>query len=213
MLRPSNQEYISTRLIKLGKVFINSEFLPLIGWFTEKYGVTPINIYVDQLPGGHNRVQVIFETTAETNIFKGKSTFGFLKNAQKAVAKKFKELFANYKNKDLLILFYPFDQVAREDANGKIKLKEIENLKHQYTDRLWEIVRYGEHTIFFFFTRDEVAAAKNSGLDRQLKAAYFELLKKEDKFDYFNLSNFNALFDSKQELDEKYEGNWRWYFD
>ncbi|RZJ79183.1 MAG: hypothetical protein EOO47_11580 [Flavobacterium sp.] len=139
-----------------------------------------------------------------------KRSLYFINQNKKRYCKKYSELVEP--NQNLLILFYAFETLAKEEANTKIPAKTIEGLEEKYKDLIWKMVRFGEHTTFFFYTQSQLKSALKTGKTAALKEEYFEQLKHFDEFNYFNLANFNAVFDSKESFDKNYDGSWRAYY-
>ncbi len=46
----------------------------------------------------------------------------------------------------------------------------------------------------------------------KLRIDYFNILKKYDEFDYIKMEDFSIAFDSKENLDKNYKGNWYFYY-
>lgn len=212
MLRPSDQDYKTTRLIKLGKKTMDEKFNAFADWINKKYLVQILNIYLDTLDNGRLRLQLIFEHETDLNIFFLKDPFTSSKRIVNIIEKKYKETFYLTNSQPVLVLFYAFEPLAKEEANTKISLKTITSIEENYKNVLWKIARFGEHVTFFFYTNTQLKKAKQSGLTVQLKQEYLEVLKHCDEFNYFTLSNFNAVFDSKENFDKNYNGNWRAYY-
>jgi len=212
MLRPSDQEYKITRLIKLGKNNIDPKFNAFAEWIHKKYLVQILNIYTDTLDNGTLRLQLIFEYEVDLGIFFLKDRFTPSKRIVNIIEKKYEESFHLSNSQPVLVLFYAFEPLAKEEANTKISLATTTSIEEKYKNVLWKIARFGEHVTFFFYKNSELKKAKQSGLTVQLKQEYFEILKHFDEFDYFTLSNFNAVFDSKENFDKNYNSNWRAYY-
>ena len=212
MLRPSDQEYKQTRLIKLGKATIDEKFNDFAEWIKEKYAVQILNIYTDVINDDTLRLQLIFEHEADLNKFFLKDRFTSSKYVVKAIDKKYRELFQIIPSQPILVLFYAFEPLAKEEVNTSIPLKTIILLKEKYKDILWEIARFGQHVTFFFYTKAQLEDAQRDGLTAKLKQAYFEILKKDNELNYFTLTNLNAIFDSKENFDKNYDSNWRAYY-
>lgn len=207
MLRLSDQEYKITRLIKLGKNNIDPKFNAFAEWIRKKYLVQILNIHTDTLDNGTLRLQLIFEHETDLSIFFLKDRFTSSKRIVNIIEKKYKETFQLSHSQPVLVLFYAFEPLAKEEANTKIPLTTITLIEEKYKNVLWKIARFGEHVTFFFYTNAELEKAKQSGLIVQLKQEYFEILKHFDEFDYFTLINFNAVFDSKENFDKNYNSN------
>lgn len=212
MLRPSDQEYKQTRLIKLGKTKMDEKFTAFAEWINEKYAVQILNVHTDVINENTFRLQLIFEHEAELSKFFLKDRFTASKQIINTIDKKYKEMFQITNSHPLLVLFYAFEPLAKEEANTNISPETITFFKEKYKDMLWQISRFGQHTTFFFYTKTQLKKAQKSGLVEKIKQAYFEVLKQHDEFHYFTINNFNAVFDSKENFDKTYQGNWRAYY-
>jgi len=233
MIVPSDPDYKETKLIKEGKAFINSDFKPLADWIDKKYRVRVLNVYYDITTGAYNkpfpRLNIIFENREEQSKFKT-GLWGFKPDRQKTIAKKFDELVNGnkkaipfwsltktkknkYNIEGLLVIFDAFKPVARDETNEGIPETEIENLIADINNPdLWKIVRFAAGATFFFYTDQQADSAKTDGYIHQLADKYFDLLKKYDKFDYFDRDAFSISVESKENFEKKYEGNWYYYF-
>lgn len=212
MLRITDPEYKNTRLIKLNKQKMDSKFDSFALWINQKYAVEILNIYTDTLEENTLRLQLIFEFESDRSKFFLKDRFTSSIRMKNDISKKYKKLVEPLLNQNILVLFYAFEPLAKEEANTKIPSKTIQAFKEKHKDVLWEVSRFGEHTSFFFNTQPELNRARKSGKTNELKEEYFKQLKHFDEFSYFNLANFNAVFDSKESFDKNYNGSWRAYY-
>ena len=212
MLKPSDQEYKQTRLIKLGKASMEAKFIAFAEWLNKKYAVQVLNIYTDVINDDTLRLQLIFEYETDLNKFFLKDRFTTSKYIVKTIEKKYKELFQIMHPQPVLVLFYAFEPLAKEEVNTSVPQETIMSLKEKYKNTVWEIARFGQHVTFFFYTKAQLKGAQRDGLTINLKQAYFEILRENDELNYFTLANLNAIFDSKENFDKNYDGNWRAYY-
>lgn len=212
MLRPSDQEYKLTRKIKLGEAALEEKFESLAIWINKKYKVNILNILSDTINSGTTRLQLIFEHQKDVDIFLLKNRFSQSSRKEKSIVKKYQDLFQDQILSPILVLFYAFEPLARVEAVANIPLKIKNAFKERYKDHLWEIVFFGEYVTFFFFTIQDLKKAEEQKQTAVIKEAYYALLKPYDRFGYFTLENFNAIFDSKENFDKNYDSNWRWYY-
>jgi hypothetical protein len=213
MVSSSDKEYINTKMIKKGLTKMKSPFNELADWILNDYNVRPLNISYDILE--HNkrpRLQVIFEFESDLKAFKADN--GLFPNSirQEKVKKAFEKIAPNYQGNpsdNLLVLFSAFEPIAKEEANGRIENHRVEKLK---TDcGVWEIKRNFSTGIFFFFTNEQLAKSEQTGEREKLLDEYFKLIKEYDEFDYLDESTFTVKFDSKENFDKNYQGNWFYY--
>ena len=63
-----------------------------------------------------------------------------------------------------------------------------------------------------FYTDDHIRIYEALGCKASYSRLYYEILKPNDEFGYLTLANFSASFDSKQNFDTNYKGNWFFYY-
>jgi hypothetical protein len=212
MLRPSDPEYKLTRKIKLGKLTIDEKFMAFAIWINKKYNVEILNIITDTLNGETTRLQLIFEHQKDADTFLLKNRVSPSLRKGKFIAKKYQDLFQDEALESTLVLFYAFEPLAREEAVTSIPLKERDAFKERHSGSLWKVVAFGQYVTFFFYTNEELKKAEQQKQTIAIKEEYYSLVKPFDKFGYFTLENFNAIFDSKENFDQNYDSNWRWYY-
>jgi hypothetical protein len=97
--------------------------------------------------------------------------------------------------------------------NSKYSKEIIQKIKSKYSSLpIWEIYSFFEGGKLFYKTRKEVEEFKNNGTTQLIQKDYFEFLKLNDEYDLLNSNNFYLIADSKQVVDEEYDGNLFYYF-
>lgn len=123
-----------------------------------------------------------------------------------------KEHLQKYDTKRLLVIFAAFEPIAREEVNEKIPKETIDILKKKLaSENIWEIYRQFSLTTYFFYTDKQIDEAKKNGTTEKMKQQYFEILKQHDEFDYIKRDTYFLTFDSKENFEKTYEGNWFYY--
>lgn len=212
MLKPSDQEYQITKKIKIGKSAIDEKFTSFSDWINAKYNVEMLNIVADRINVDTTRLQLIFERQKDVDVFLLKNRFTQSSRKVKPIINQYKHLFKDEGIDSILILFYAFEPLAREEAVTSMPLKVRNAFKEKHKEDVWEVAVFGEHVTFFFFTNEDLKKAKQEKQTVLIKQEYYNLLKPYDQFNYFNFENFNAVFDSKENFDQHYDSNWRWYY-
>ena len=219
MITASDKEYIQTKLIKQGKIFLNGPFLELAEWINQQKGVTVLNvIYGKVIPDDRPRLQVITETQEEQLKFRHGDFGNFIKSEQDQITQKFKEILKRdridkYETEQLFVVFSAFEPIAKEEANNAIPDKEIKKLKKQLNNSdLWKIERCFSNIVFFFYTESQVLKSSRTGLKKNYTDEYFKIIMKYDEFAYFQRNEFNITFDPKENFDTNYQGNWFYYW-
>lgn len=212
-------EYRDTKYIKRNNLKLNAPFQELSDWIESVYKVKVLNIIYDHLIHNNHspRLQVILETEEDRDTFKDQELLNYDEEKQKNISDKFSQIvqrdnLTKYHYEKLFVCFPAFQPTAREDANEKIKDSEIENLKSKLADdHLWQIRRMFGSVTFFFYTNKQMEEAKAQGLLRTYSKEYLNLIKQYDEFGYLNETNFSVIFDSQENFETNYQGNWFYY--
>jgi|GEM_PF-6928725 len=228
----TDDEYQEAKRIKQGLQAIDQRFEQLADWISLEYCVTVINISRDFLRHANRlRLMVCVDAHADKMKFmKGNLWWGnYDKAKQTGIAEKYIEL-ANKKkpvinlqfhnlfgrmptSSDLFVAFSCLEESALAEANESIPEKEITDLQKTLADdRIWLISRCFSSTTLFVFTDEQKENFKEEVIYKSAEDAYFRLLKEYDELDYWKRENFAIHVDSKQALDEKYEGNLFYYY-
>lgn len=217
MISSGDKEYIHSKRIKKGEEQLISPYAELADWIQERFEVKPLNIVYDILE--HNkqpRLQVIFELNSDKLKFSSSNQLFPNKNKQEEIAEKFKALIDNYPKYsagDIYVIFGAFEPIAKEEANGKIGNEVLKSLKNDLNDPdLWAINKNFYTGIFFFYKNHQVKIKEVDGTEEKFKDAYFEIIKKNDEFNYLKKQDFSIKFDSKENFDQIYQSNWFYYF-
>lgn len=217
MITSSDREFKSTKRIKQGKKRLRAPFDELAEWIAATRKVTVLNIIYDRANSLHApRLQVILEYQSHAQKFYRGVNFD--RRQQNAIAKKFLEIIERDNHHDfevngLFVVFSAFSPIAKEEADSQISEADIEALKKRIGNPdLWEISRCFGRVTFFFFTDEQTKKHETQGKKDEYARMYFELLKAHDEFGYLKRNQFKIHFDSKQNLDENYNGNWYYYY-
>ncbi|MBP8115080.1 MAG: hypothetical protein KAY50_06975 [Chitinophagaceae bacterium] len=233
MIVSTDPDYLDTKLVKQGLKKLDPIFQELADWINQKFDTLVLNIYFNKIEVDKNRprLSIIFEYYHDAIKFRDQIG-NFDSNKQIMVAEKFKQilskntntnnhLFARLFNKlkpskfdteKLLVIFDEFEPVAREEVNAKIPQTEIDRLKQEIASKnVWEIYREFATTTYFFYTDKQIEDYITDGTTQIMTQQYFDILKKYDEFDYIKPDTYFLTFDSKENFDKNFEGNWFWY--
>jgi len=106
-----------------------------------------------------------------------------------------------------------FSDEAMNQAVFQFFSKDRKRLVKQFSaHRIWDITGMSKHIVVFF--KDEAAKADALSNDdgNQIRQACYSAVKPYDEFAYITPENFSLVFDSKENLDSKDEGNLYYYF-
>lgn len=108
---------------------------------------------------------------------------------------------------------HTFSSVAMQEAQSNIPAEQLAALRTKYTGPdVWELHFPGNDIRVFFFTDQQKAANTGNTLYQRLLQEYYDLLKPYDEFDYFHWEEMKLILDSKENFDNKYQGNWYYYY-
>ncbi len=214
MIVSSDKEYIETKRYKRGELQLQNPFSDIARWIEDKYPVKVLNVIYDKVSHHQRpRLQVCVESQGDLDFFRSSDDFSFNEEKQNEILDKFIQIIENEScsiDKDkLFVVFSAFAPIAKEEANGKIKEEEVEQLVAKLDNKeLWKIRRSFGGVTFFFFTEDQAKRAKNSDLLHKYSNEYFKLIKEYDEFDYLNKEHFVISLDSKENFYKNYNGSW-----
>ncbi len=222
MIVPSDADYQQTKRIKQGLERLAPPKDRIVDDIFAQYGVRPLNVLLEWVDTARwHRLMVIFDRSEEVELFKvdhftndpdkERSFIGITMDVlgEKRVSVGGWPVFRDR----IFVIIRAFEPIARAECNDHVPAVEIELLKHRYEEEgLWEISRFGSATTFMFQTDGMVESIKQNGLGEELRAAYFELEKPWDEFGYLEPANQNVIFDSRENFEKNYEGNWYYYY-
>ncbi|WP_367899203.1 hypothetical protein AB3N61_18565 [Leptospira sp. WS58.C1] len=212
---PADKEYRDTKLIIKGKTVLKSPFLEFANWLSIEYGVNVLNIVYDKvIPDNRPRLQIILKKRNELLSFQEKDSINFDRMKQKKITEKFVELVKSkninqFDTNSIFSVFSAFDSIALIEANENISNWQIEELISNYSKlEIWKIERSFGAAVCFFYKNQQLENAINKGKTDLISSSYFNLLKRFDEFSLIERDLFTLSFDSKENFDRNYNGNW-----
>ncbi|MEP2650692.1 MAG: hypothetical protein ABJH06_01740 [Paraglaciecola sp.] len=214
MIVSSDKEYIETKRYKRGEIQLQKPFSDIARWIEDNYTVKVLNVIYDEVvPNKRPRLQVCVEYREDCDSFRDSDGLNFHKQKQDEIIDQFIRIIKNepysIDTETLFVVFSAFAPIAREEANAKIRDKDIEQLVIELdNEELWKIRPSFGGVTFFFYTEEQAKMARSSDLLNKYSNEFFKLIKKYDEFDYLNKEQFVASFDSKEYFDKNYNGSW-----
>ena len=212
MITCHDEDYKATKLIKQGKESLREEFQPFAEWIDQTFGVKPLNITYYTLKNGHQGLQLIFEFKADAVLFENSP---WMPNPEKhkLVTDRFQSLYSDrYDTKNLFMITSAFAQLAIEQANLTIPEEKNLQFKSQLAcEEFWDMWKCFNRVALFLYTEEQVKKLDPARVE-QWKKMYYRMLKENDEFGYINEESFYFAVDSKENLDKKYDANFRFYF-
>ena len=222
MYFPSDKLYTETKSIKLGEKACKKEFLKLANWAEHKLNVTILNASLslknrNTLPSLH----IIFEFQKDYNRLHGDPEYPYNQKYNKLIASNFLRIteelkiagFANYKAEDFHMTYSVFSKIAIIECLNKLSKSDLNRIKENYiSEGLWEIsIHHGSATILYT-TETEIESNKKSGINKEIENKIKDLTLQYDEFNYIEKEPIFFAYDSKENFDKKYKGNWYNYY-
>jgi hypothetical protein len=218
MLLTDARLYEQCRKLKLGEADLPPVLGELKRWIDAEYSINVVNIVYARQPDQGPSLDVIVETHADySKMLKERS--GYNEAYQKAIAQKFSEIVkefgseGEYDTANVWVFYEDFDGPAMAKACDQLLAKDVKDLMQKFSAaNLWTITGFASWVAVFYARDGDVEANGKNGTSDLLKRECFRLVKQYDEFDYIHFDTFNITFDSKQNLDEHYQGNLYYYF-
>lgn len=218
MITPADKSYKATKRLLQGRAKLAYPFDRMVAWISKTWKVRVLNVIYDRVSQTRiPRLEVVLASHADAEKF-DRSAAQYDDRKQNAVATKFSKLIADMPGRPfevdrLFVIFSAFAPIARAEADGLITAADIDNFMLRIGNPdLWKISRFGGHATFFFYTNQQVARHKAAGLEADYARRYFYLVKPHDEFDYLSIDDYRISFDSKENFDKNYQGNWYYYY-
>lgn len=218
MVLLDDKVYKETINIIRGKKELSLIGKDLANWLFQKYSVEMLNFQfnkLDHFDVDKYRLYIILKSNNDLN----KMHIDILSpnpNYQNQIKTEFSRLAQkhNYidtsKLHNLLVVFNDFSSEAKTDANWKVYSKARKLIKKRYSE-VWHVEAEFESVVVFYYKDIDITVNDEKGISDKIKMDYYNLLKKYDEFGYYTYENFKMTFDSKENLDNNYEGNLFYY--
>ena len=212
----------------------------LIDWTKEEFDIKVI--YIDlEIKNKDNqpRLHLILETQKDYQ--KILIETGYNPRIQSKIAEKFNELLKieNQKNgkktkqsfiekllfniglksnlkqnfENIWVCYSVFLTVYSTEISTEFTKEKIDELIKKYKkDNVWEIQMSSFYITIFLEKENQIEENRQKPLFEKLKDEYFEIVKEKDEFGLFKKELINLAFDSKENFDKNYEGNWFYYY-
>ena len=222
MYFPTDKLYIETKSIKLGEKAGKREFRKLANWVEHNLNVTILNASFslknrNTLPSLH----IVFELQKDYNQLHGDPEYPYNQKYNKLIASTFLRIteelkitgFANYNGEDFHMTYSVFSKVAIIECLNKISKSDLNQIKEKYlSEGLWEISIQHGSVIIFYTLETEIESNNKSGVNKEIENKIKELTHQYDEFGYLEEEPVFFGYDSKENFDKKYKGDWYNYY-
>ncbi|MEM6724918.1 MAG: hypothetical protein AAF598_12820 [Bacteroidota bacterium] len=213
--------YIQTKAVLRGERQLDSLKQQLIHWISNRFEIDVINIEYDKIAQGtRDRINVIVRKRADAEKMdhRGPDYFGYDQAYQQEILDAFQRIYAGANFIDFSgelkpwVMFSVFNDIALSEANTAISLQELTTITEEYAALgIWQIIQFFGATVVFHFKTDQVEHLDQAKAE-SLRKRLLQAIKAHDEFDLIEEATFTLNFDSKEHLDQKFDGNMLNYF-
>ncbi|MHB1455690.1 MAG: hypothetical protein ACYC0V_02130 [Armatimonadota bacterium] len=210
--------YQETKELILGKHEKTPLLIELSDWFMSEYSIKILNIQFNKLTGPNEKRHRLYIIIEKTEDYK-KMWNDFLhpnENCQRRIALEFRRLALKHnfadasKLNNLFITYNDFSEEAKTEANWNAAKDVKLQIMSAYTG-VWNVVSRFTDSSVLYFTDAEIAINEQNGLSQIITNTYYSILKKYDDLNYYTRENIHLEFDSKENLDNNFEGSLFYY--
>ncbi len=217
MVLMSPDIYQRTRQLLLGEAEKSALLVEFSAWLRQKYAVDLVNFDYGRIDNPNNSRRLYLVLNAALDVEKLTSA-PFQRNPiiDQAISDRFRQLARKHAYADqhalekFFVAYTDFSEEARTLANWEA-IKEAKPLIKSRHPQVWELLAIFSSTVVFYYQDAEIQEHEASGLSAAIFEQYYRIIKKYDELDYYTPGNFNLKFDSKQNVDQNYEGSLFYY--
>ena len=218
MTTSSDNDYVLSKFIKKGDAKISSVFNVFVERINSEFSVNILNVILDYLDINNfknPRLNIIVENSDDYIKFY-KSPYNFDKKIERKIKKIFEDSLdisqiVNY-NK-LFVIASDFRNVAIDEAHNNISEEKLQDIAQVIDkDNIWLIRKYGSWITIFLYKEKNSSYTNKKDILKQFTELYFPLLKEFDEFNYCKISDLKVDFDTKENFEKNYQGNWYYYY-
>ncbi|MEQ9506065.1 MAG: hypothetical protein RLO80_07315 [Hyphomonas sp.] len=220
MISKSDPGYRETLRIKLGKAAIPAPERQLSEWIAAHYAAPrPINVHVDTIHDGTlPRLNIIFDRRGDGASFHKKDGSGYNTRKQKRVLKAARELgvldrLEPDEQDKTLVIFSEFENAVRAEAAAAITEADVDAIRSAMPGpAVWLVSRIFGCAIVFFETNSEMKSGAGKRAQDAWRTALQSKSRDYDACRYFDADPMQVHFDSRENFEKNYNGNWRAYY-
>ena len=215
---PNDYGYQETRQIVLGKSQINPLLDEFSDWMMKSYYVKLLNFQFSKLEGSKTntyRLMLIIENAKEYQRTAVQIS-RLAEDERKQIIAEFQRLAKKYRLStdeqltDIFVVYHDFSDDAMTIANRKAAKEVRHFIKHKYRV-VWDVSPIFWNSVVFYYSDFDIAINENKGITAAITNDYYSILKKYDELNYFTKEDIMLKFDSKENFDKNYHGNFYYY--
>lgn len=217
----SHEQYELMTGVKLGQRDKDPLFAELIDWIDTSFGIQVVYFICEEQnqPLRHTILRMFLETMNDVqSLAVDPQNWHINFRHHDEILDKFKNLVREHEREsefytdDIRFVVWNFDDLAKEAAYGKAAQEIEEHIKTHYADAPIRHVYTMFSLAVFYNTDKQLVECQRNGLSGRIRADYYYYLKKYDDFDLFTPDNFECTFDSHENVEKNYQGNYYFYF-
>jgi hypothetical protein len=216
------KNYIETRRLKLGESVLPEHFKVLQEWINSRYSINVLNITYDKIDIGPKkgapRLNIIIDKESDYQKMFIKQFVPIEKRAN-SISRRFVKIIKNaglrnkYELDNILVVYSDYSYDYMSEVCGIFIQNEKKNILSKFAEsKLWDMTACSLLIVVFYLTVKDLNDNIKNGTNENIKDECLRLLKTYDEFDYFNEKTLKLTFDSRQNLDENFQGNSFYYF-
>jgi len=187
-------------------------------WLMRTYSVKMLNIEFSQLLGSKTnkyRLMLVIESQKDYQKIHA-LLLGPAEEAKRPITDEFRRLALKYQLtadeqlRDIFVTCVDFSNEAMTDANWNAANEVKRRIKRKYPV-VWDIRPMFSGSVVFYYSDFDVTINENKGISAAITNDYYSILKKYDELNYFTRENSMLKFDSKENFDKTYKGNFYYY--
>ena len=206
--------------IKLGKAALQAPERQLCEWIAAYYvAPRPINAHFDTIHDGTlPRLNIIFDRRGDGASFHKKDGSGYNTRKQKRVLKAARELgvldrLEPDEQDKTLVIFSEFENAVRAEAAAAITEADVGTIRSAMPGpSVWLVSRIFGCAIVFFETNSEMKSSAGKRAQDAWRKALQSKSRDYDSCRYFDADPLKVHFDSRENSEKIYNGNWRAYY-
>jgi hypothetical protein len=218
MLFGDEKLYKWTRALKRGDLKLPRQFDGLRKRLEQRLSIRIVNVVYDKIElgpaKGKPRLNIIVETQTDLQRIRS-NLFEFKPGVPEAIFDEFRSVaqVAGWDSDTPHLISDVFSDEAMNQAAYKFFQKDRKSVLKEYAShRVWDITGMSKDIVVFFVDEAAIATAMDNGAAEQIKSSCYDAMKSHDEFNYLTPANFSIRFDSKENLDKNYQGNFFYYF-
>lgn len=222
MLFGNPKLYARARNAKLGRLSLSGPLEELRSWVNSQYSINVLDVVYDTIElgphEGRPRLNLIIETTEDYDKLH-KDIFTLKPDIRRSILNRFSRIVAassspaEFNTDNVHLITDDFSREAMGQAAEQFLRNAGQGVRAEFPDaNLWDISGHSALIVVFYHKDDDITRNQKNGQSDAIRRRCYDGVKPYDEFGYLTPDNFTLKFDSKQNVDENYEGSMFYYW-